>query len=202
MIDEILVLDNSSNLHISNTRHVLKNLKFYRDNAQRVYESFNSPFVENCIRGAWNSRRQQVDVEEFMLRLSQSSSIHQDHSDFLKVVLLDQDIYSSRENTNFGLGVTFTYSPLNRYTIVSTARLGDEFHTRHVLAHELGHAFGAPNSRRQGVYESLGAHCPNKDCTMHQELTEEASYNQALEVAKTGRIYCSSCAEDIWRYGR
>jgi len=202
MKDKIMILDGSRRLHIDNTLEVLSNLRNIRQIQQRIWKSFDLPFIDSYVAQAYNSGRAQVDVEEFMARLSMNNHLQRENYDALKIVLIDKDMYSSREGTNFGFGVTFAYDNANKYVIVSTARLRDELHARHVLAHELGHAFGAPSSERQDVYNSLGMHCEDRNCTMHQELSGESSYQQAQRIARQGRVYCPSCTEDIRGYMR
>lgn len=201
-MDKIIILDNSERLHISNTRDMLDEIRKVRRVPQDRMESFSSPFVNGCLDKSYNRGRNQVDVEGFMHELSKSRDLHQNNADALKIVLTDLDIYSSRENTNFGFGVKFQYSPLNRYVIVSTARMRDTDHARHIIGHELGHAFGAPSPTRKDIYDCLGDHCARDDCTMHQSRNSNDSMAQARRVFEAGRLYCPRCEDDIRRYGR
>lgn len=200
MIDKIMILDGSNRLHVNNTLQSLEQIREIRGIPQKIWESHDVSFVRSYANLAWNPQRQQVDVEYFMARLGTNDFLHRENSDALKIILLDQDIYSSARNSNFGFGVTFPYSNSNRYILISTARLGDEMHARNVISHEIGHAFGAPNPSRPGVYECLGSHCPDRNCTMHQEVNFRDSYDQSLRVARLGKVYCNACEKDIRRF--
>ena len=201
MTDEIIILDGSRKLHVDNTLQVLKNIENLRNTPQRVWKSWDQNFINSLITPAYNPNRNQVDVYELGAQMSLNRWLHRENAAALKVVLMDQDMYDSRRsNMNFGYGVNLPFESGSTYAVISTARLKDEAHARHVLAHELGHAFGAPNSSRRDIYESLGAHCGDKNCTMHQELNGESYYEQALRIVRLGRDYCSSCTRDIQRF--
>jgi len=197
MEDKIYILDGSKRLHIENTLGVLREIEAIRGRPQSIFKSFDREFLSGYLARSMNRSRNQIEIEELMAQLSINEHLHRDNSDRLKVILFDQDMYSSRQNTNFGFGVTFPYDNLNKYVLISTARLQDETHAKHVLAHEIGHAFGAPSNSRADAYESLGMHCGNRNCTMHQELNGESSYHQALRIAQAGKRYCNICEEDI-----
>ena len=203
MQDSIIILDGSRMAHIDSTLHALEEIESLRQVPQKIWKSWDMEFINSFIGPAYNSSRDQVDIFELGSRLSLNSWLHRENQDSLKILITDQDLYDSRnKNLNFGFGVNLPFESGSNYVIVSTARLGDETHLRHLLAHELGHAFGAPNPSRPGVYNSLGAHCPDRNCTMHQELSGTSSYQQALRVSAQGSIYCSDCAGDIQRYGK
>jgi len=204
MKDKIIILDGSERLHINTTLKALDEIKTIRGIDQDVWKSWDISYINPLLAAGYNPQRDQVDIfrlgQEFMRR----DWLHNQNRDWLKILITDKGIYDSRINgLSFGFGVTFPFSDGNKYIIVSTANLGNEgmeLHAGHVLMHEIGHAFGAPNSARLGVYNSLGIHCPDSDCTMHQELTGESSYNQAIRVARNGVYFCPSCTEDIRRY--
>jgi len=197
MEDKIYIFDGSEKLRVENTFAVLSEIEAIRGMHQNIYKSFDTEFLSGYLARSMNRSRNQIEIEELMAQLSINEHLHRDNADRIKVIIFDQDMYSSRQNTNFGFGVTFSYDNLNKYVLLSTARLQDETHARHVLAHEIGHAFGAPAASRQDVYNSLGMHCGNRNCTMHQELNGESSYQQALRISRNARRYCNFCEEDI-----
>lgn len=199
MENKIILLDGSRRFHIKNALATLADIQDIRGNLD-VTMHIDPEYVDNLVRPAYNVNRRQVDVAELGARLSLVNYLHNQNKDATKVLLLDQDLYDSRvPNMNFGFGVNLPFFDGNKYVIVSGARMENDLHYRHVVRHELGHAFGAPNSSRPGVYQSLGSHCPDSNCTMHQELNGRSSYEQAVSIARSENFFCPSCKEDIRR---
>lgn len=197
--NRIILLDGSRKFHVNNALATLADIQDIRGDLN-VDMHVNMEYVDNLVRHAFDARRGQVDVTELAARLSLVDYFHNQNRDATKVILLDQDLFDSRvPNMNFGFGVNLPFYDGNKYILVSAARMQNELHYRHVIRHELGHAFGAPNPSRPGVYQSLGHHCPDSNCTMHQELNGRSSYEQAVSIVRNGNFFCPSCKEDIRR---
>ncbi len=201
--DNIIILDGSQKAHINGTLDTLGEIRRIRDVPQRIWKSFDQEFINEMLQGSYNSKRNQVDVFRIGENLSKNRWLHGENSDALKILLLDQDLYDSRNpRQGFGMGVYFPFERSgNHYIISSTARAIDESHWKHILAHEIGHAFGAPDSNRTDIYESLGNHCIDRNCTMHQELNVRDCHEQSQRLTRIGRLYCPNCERDIRRIG-
>ncbi len=113
------------------------------------------------------------------------------------VVLLNNDLCANRVNWCFGVQ-TWSNTGLS-FLIASDYRAKDKVHLKHILAHELGHMFGAPSDRRSNITSNLGTHCTNYGCVMQQQTTIESSLKYARERSGLP-LYCPQCIEDMRYY--
>lgn len=200
--DTLLIFDGSEHLHINTTYRALGQIAEMRKRKQETITSHDVRGIEAVLAKGWNPQRGQIDAFQLGQAFSKNQWLHRDNKDVLKLFITDREIYDSRVNMQYGLGVTLPFDNGSTYIVISVPHLGDEVHAQHVIAHELGHAYGAPNPRRKDVYASLGDHCENENCTMHQELNFADSRRSAHRIARLPQAFCDTCAYDIREYRR
>lgn len=112
-----------------------------------------------------------------------------------KIILFEHDLFSKGLNWCFGV-----YSQRGGHSMVvlSNARMEGNEHFQYLIAHELGHMYGAAKKGRTNTAESLGSHCINDLCVMQQKLTVRDS----LEHLRKRRIqsapfYCEQCQDEL-----
>ena len=200
--DKLLVFDASKLLHINAVYAALGQVAKVRGRYQEVVTSHDAKNIDAILAKGWNDQRDQIDVFQLGTVLSQDNWLCEDSKDVLKLFITDREIYDSTNHMNYGLGVTLSFDSGSTCVFISTPYVGDVVHAQHVILHEIGHAYGAPNPLRSDVYESLGAHCSDRDCTMHQELNLAESKRSAHRIARLPRAFCNNCAYDIKEYRR
>ena len=197
MKDKIYILDGSRRLHIANTRGVLAEINGIRP-IHIGFTSYDRDFVNSQLRISYDETRAQVDAEALVGNLWRNR-FFQEHPEAGKIVLFDEDLFSSAEpNNNWVFGGLFRQEGNLGTIVLSTARMKDEIHARDVIRHEVGHMFGAPSYGRRNTYECMGNHCSDPACVMHQRLNAADSYTAAFQREQNGRLsYCNLCQEDI-----
>jgi len=110
-----------------------------------------------------------------------------------KIILLPQDFYAEKIAWCFG-----QYIPIIDTVILSSKRVKREKHWEDLLAHEIGHMYGAAPRGRTNTIELLGSHCTNNLCVMQQKITAEDSERYALQRNNLrAPTYCGQCTKDI-----
>jgi len=199
MTDALYILDGSKRLHISNTLDALREIARIRP--LQVAKRINADMFEQIIQASYNSTRNQVNANTFM-NYFVNTTFNRQNRDAGKFIIIDEDLYNGQTDNNWVFGGKYQLEGDRLgMVLLSTARLANEAHARHVAQHELGHLFGAPNPRRRDTYECLGTHCADSDCIMHQEISLQKSIQQAMAAARNGGAkFCTNCEGDIRRY--
>lgn len=138
--------------------------------------------------------RNQVNIDTLASKLVRKPEIYR-RSNTQKIILLERDL--------FGRGTNWCYGQYRKengmdMVILSTSRVKNKFQLFDLLAHEIGHMYGAAPRGRSKTTQSLVSHCINDLCVMQQKLTEE----EALQyVASRHRVkaptYCGQCQDDL-----
>ena len=169
--------------------------------------------VTDSINEVYNDSRKQVNSDEFVLDFVEHYTDLVDHES-INLVLIEQDLYSN--STNFVLGSSRGFKIVEdgkkrKMIVQSTSRLlRDHNHTRNLfddstflkqlILHELGHAFGAATEDRIDTYESLGSHCIEPECVMHQYTNIEEGQEVAHKRENNDNLFCGLCIDDIKSY--
>lgn len=193
MKDKIILIDGSRKLDVGVPMSVLQDLSQLRG---LDFEAFCEPnLIDEFVRYAYNLKRNQVDAT-ILVNLMNQHYFSAGEYEAGKLIILDQDIYTKPLNFCFGV-----HSPVQEslgYTVFSTNRTKNENHAKDIIAHELGHVFGAPSLGRTNTYKQLGNHCSNRLCVMQQKMSVLESIKYAdLRARKNAPTYCGQCMEDI-----
>lgn len=139
--------------------------------------------------------RQQVDEGLMIGMLDNLRLIRDDPA--AKVVFTERDLFAPGINWAFGGFVNY----LDRnYIVISTARITRPVHFQDLIAHELGHMYGAAPAGRTNTEENLGSHCTNNLCVMQQHLTVSGSQNYAMQRHQASApLFCGQCTDELGR---
>lgn len=151
-------------------------------------------YVKMLEQIAYNPSRGQCNYEPMLLNVAHDQISPEKE----KVILTDKDLYAPGLNWCFG-----GYVPLSNgedFIIISTARITERDHLFDILAHEIGHMYGAAHEGRSNTYEHLGSHCINDLCVMRQNdnVQDSVAYSRRRH-ALDSPTYCHQCAEDLTR---
>ena len=150
--------------------------------------------VQRLAAESTHQGRRQVHVGELLNKFKSIPAVVNE-PERQNIILLEQDLYSDGLNWCFGgyqqhAGVDFV--------TVSTARIQDDIHLFHILAHELGHMYGATYQGRSNTEQNLGSHCTNDLCVMQQQLTVADSVRYAhRRMNSNAPTYCRQCGDNL-----
>ncbi|MBU0457478.1 MAG: hypothetical protein ABH824_06740 [Nanoarchaeota archaeon] len=151
-------------------------------------------FVKDIERRSFDQNRRQVNRDRLEEILTNTSVI-QNNRDQQHIILIEHDLYAG--NLNWCFGGYHHYKNFD-FVTVSTKRMQDIIHLQYILAHELGHLYGAAPSNRSNTEIFLGSHCINNNCVMQQKDTVEKSarYTHQIHLSNSP-TFCGQCQADL-----
>lgn len=159
-------------------------------------------FVSALARRCRDESRGQVNLDRalttaFQLNRPGEPGANQNNQ---KIILFEDDLFTPSLNWCFGM---YSYRGGHDVVALSTYRMQSFAHFQDLLAHELGHMYGAAPQGRTNTIESLGPHCNNQLCVMQQKLTVSDSLAHVdLRRRMRAPFFCTQCQEDLHRNGR
>ena len=151
-------------------------------------------YVKSLEKSSYNSARDQCKQSSLLTRIAN------DHvsRDKQRVIFTEKDLFDEGLNWCFGGYAQATDG--QQFVLVSVDRVKNGNHWFDLLAHELGHMYGAASEGRSNTYESLGSHCLNDLCVMKQNLTVDSAIAYAnRRHALNAPTFCYQCAEELLR---
>jgi predicted Zn-dependent protease len=152
-------------------------------------------YINEIANHCFDGGRGQINLSRFLDILPATEVCSEPSSQ--KLILLEDDLFSPGLNWCFGV-----YSPREEQDLVvlSTYRIQNGHQMQDLLAHELGHMYGAAKSGRRNTEESLGSHCLTDLCVMQQKLSVPASLRYSQRRHESGAsFYCGQCSDEIRR---
>ncbi len=165
--------------------------------------------VRDLVRRSFDSHRGQIQIEALVGVLDYNSLVQSKPKEARFIVLVPEDLYALNGGhpTNWVHGAYFSKTSNSKdVVVISTARFYtngkfDPIHFRHVMAHELGHMFGATKKGRRNTYELLGPHCSN-DCIMRQDVDVGSGKDRAHDMHRKGTTFCNDCRREMIKLHR
>ncbi len=152
--------------------------------------------VKSIESRSTHRKRGQVNLDQFIAYMGTIPLIRKDPRS--KLFMLETDLF--REGLNWCYG-QMSISHGSGLVILSAARIRSKEHWQDLIAHELGHLYGAAPRGRSNTVMNLGSHCINDLCVMqqHTDMREAERYAQRRHAAGAP-AYCGQCLQDMVKY--
>ena len=118
----------------------------------------------------------------------------------IDIFITSKDLYAEGCSYVFGQAV-FEWGVAVQSTYrFKSAGLDDKSRTaciRRLVLHELGHLLGIAKPGRQFTVESLGSHCSNIPCVMHQGMSVREWESLSIMELDKHQTYCQDCMSEL-----
>lgn len=197
--DRILFLYNSNIFSTKCVNDTINELSKIRKRPIKLDGPSKSNVVKEWIYNSWNNDKKGIIIEKFVKEATKKERKTNTNNE-VTLILVDFPLYSEGAyKEKQVLATTAFKNPKEKYVFFSYAGIENEMQAKHILSHELGHAFGAPNISRERIHIYGGEHCLNKKCTMSQGTSYKNLEMHIKSLDKNSK-YCEECKKDIEKY--